>query len=374
MESEAIALASAALYEAAATPDAWPNALHGLARATGSVGCRLRPVHLRPEDVAFPASPDIQSFLKDFVSEGWLRADLRTLRGVSLAEAGRPVVVEPDVTTEEERRHSPFYQTLSRRHDLPWWTAIVFEVEGRKWCASILRNAAQGPFTPADARSLADAAPHLGRAASLAGRFALAHGLGAVEALERIGRAAFVLDGTGLVIAANSLAEQCAAGALKLVHGGLRAADLASDRRLQALIAQTVAPRAPGTAPPEPIFIARREGRPTMIEAFPAAGPMRDVFRGIAALVVITDLNARARPAGTLIREAFGLTKAEGRLASILASGEDLRKAADILGVAYETARAQLKAIFGKTQVSRQAELAAVLARLAQDAENCAAS
>jgi DNA-binding CsgD family transcriptional regulator len=369
MESEAIALASAALYEAAATPDAWPNALHGLARATGSVGCRLRPVHLRPEDVTFPASPDIQGFLSDFASEGWLRADLRTLRGVSLAEAGRSVVVEHDVTTEEERRHSPFYQTLSRRHDLPWWSAIVFEVEGRKCCASILRNAAQGPFTPADARSLAGAAPHLGRAASLAGKFALAHGLGAVEALERIGRAAFVLDHTGLVIAANSRAEQCAAGDLKLVHNRPRATDPASGRRLQDLIARAVAPRALGTAPPDPIFIARREGRPTMVEAFPAAGPMCDVFRGIAALVVITDLNARARPAGALIREAFGLTKAEGRLASILASGEDLRKAADILGVAYETARAQLKAIFGKAQVSRQAELAAVLARLAPGSE-----
>jgi DNA-binding CsgD family transcriptional regulator len=369
MESEAIALASAALYEAAATPDAWPGALQGMARATGSVGCRLRPVHLRPEDVAFPASPDIQGFLKDFASEGWLRADLRTLRGASLAESGRSVVIEHDVTTEEERRRSPFYQTLSRRHDLPWWAAIIFDVDGRKWCASILRTAAQGPFTPSDARCLANAAAHLGGAASLASKFDFAYGLGAVEALERIGRAAFVLDGAGLVVMANSRAEQRAAQDLKLVHSRLRAADAASDRRLQALIAEAVAPRVAGTAPPEPIFIARREGRPIMVEALPATGPMRDVFRRIAALVVITDLNARAKPADALIREAFGLTKAEGRLAAALAAGEDLRNAADCLGVAYETARVQLKAIFGKMQVSRQAELAAVLARLAPGRE-----
>lgn len=365
MESEAIALASAALYEAAGTPDAWPEALHQFARATGSVGCRLRPVHLRPENATLPASPDIQGFLKDFVSEGWLRADLRTQRGMQVAEAGRTVVIEHHVTTEEERRGSPFYQTLSRRHDLPWWAAIVFDVEGRKWCASILRNAAQGPFSPADARSLAEARIHLGRAASLSGKLSLAHGLGAVEALERIGRAALVLDNRGLNVAANALAERCAAD-LRLVHGRPRAADLASDRRLQALIAEAVAPRAPGVAPPEPIFIARREGRPIMVEALPATGPMRDVFRRIAALVVVTDLETRAKPADALIREAFGLTKAEARLASVLAAGDDLRRAADRLGFAYETARVHLKAIFGKTQVSRQSELAAVLARIAR--------
>ena len=329
MESAAIALASAALYEAAATPEAWPEALHQFARATGSVGCRLRPVHPAPGDPSFPASPDIGDFLKQFVSEGWVRADPRTLRGAPLVDAGRSVVLEHDIASDEERRQSPFYQEFLSRHDLPWWSAIVFEVEGRKWCASILRSAAQGPFTPADARSLANVAPHLGRAASLAGKLALAYGRGAVEALERIGRAALVLDSAGLVIAANTVAEQSAAADLKLVHSRLRATDPASDRRLQTLITQAVAPRATSAAPPQPIFVARRECRPYMIEAFPPVGPMRDVFSRIAALVVVTDLNARARPTDALIREAFGLTAAEGRLASILARGEDLRKAAD---------------------------------------------
>ena len=246
---------------------------------------------------------------------------------------------------------------------MPWWSAIAFKVDGRTWCASILRSASQGPFAPADGSGLAAVAPHLDRAASLASKFALACGLGAVDALERVGRAAFVIDPAGRIVAANTLAEQCASPDLAVIRNRLCAANSASDRRLQALITQAVAPRAPGVAPPQPIFIARREARPTMIEAFPAAGSMRDIFRRIAALVVITDLNARTKPADALIREAFGLTPAEGRLASVLAGGDDLRNAADLLGVAYETARAQLRAIFGKAQVSRQAELAAALAR-----------
>ena len=153
-------------------------------------------------------------------------------------------------------------------------------------------------------------------------------------------------------------------------RGRLYAADRASDQRLQDLISRAAAPWATGSPGLDPIFVRRREGRPYMVEAFPANGPMHDVFRRIAALVVITDLGARPCPPDRLLREAFGLTPAEGRLASLLAGGEDLRKAADILGVAYETARVQLKPIFGKMQVGRQSELAAVLARMALGSEN----
>ncbi len=40
--------------------------------------------------------------------------------------------------------------------------------------------------------------------------------------------------------------------------------------------------------------------------------------------------------------------------------------ASDTLGVSYETARAHLRAISGKTQVSRQSEFVALVARMAK--------
>jgi len=141
------------------------------------------------------------------------------------------------------------------------------------------------------------------------------------------------------------------------------------DQRLQDLISRAVMSQPAGSLGPDPVFVGRRAGRPYMVEAFPANGPMRDVFRRVAALIVITDLGARAAPPDRLLREAFGLTPAEARLAARLGSGEDLRAAAERLGVAYETARAQLKAIFGKAQVSRQSEFVALLARIAQRKE-----
>jgi len=60
----------------------------------------------------------------------------------------------------------------------------------------------------------------------------------------------------------------------------------------------------------------------------------------------------------------FALTRAEMRLLQIVGAGESLRNAADQLGITYETARSQLKAIFGKTDVHRQAELVALMVRI----------
>jgi DNA-binding CsgD family transcriptional regulator len=65
-----------------------------------------------------------------------------------------------------------------------------------------------------------------------------------------------------------------------------------------------------------------------------------------------------------LLRSAFGLTGAEAKLAAQLASGDALERAAERLGIAKTTARNQLRAIFSKTGVHRQAELVALLATL----------
>jgi DNA-binding CsgD family transcriptional regulator len=80
--------------------------------------------------------------------------------------------------------------------------------------------------------------------------------------------------------------------------------------------------------------------------------------------VVVRDLDEQPLRLDAQLRELFGLTAAEARLASRLAAGDCLETVADELGVAYETARNQLKAIFAKTETHRQAELVALLARL----------
>jgi DNA-binding CsgD family transcriptional regulator len=68
--------------------------------------------------------------------------------------------------------------------------------------------------------------------------------------------------------------------------------------------------------------------------------------------------------APSLMRDAFGLTGAEARLAHALASGKTLGQHALETKVSLSTVRSQLRHILQKTHTRRQSELSSVLARL----------
>lgn len=64
------------------------------------------------------------------------------------------------------------------------------------------------------------------------------------------------------------------------------------------------------------------------------------------------------------VRESFGLTPAETRLASRLKDGLSLKEAADDLDVSFNTVRNQLRAVFDKMGLNRQSELVRALTQL----------
>lgn len=64
------------------------------------------------------------------------------------------------------------------------------------------------------------------------------------------------------------------------------------------------------------------------------------------------------------LRESFGLTPAETRLAAKLKDGLTLRETADALGVSVNTVRNQLRAVFDKMGLNRQSDLVRALTQL----------
>jgi DNA-binding CsgD family transcriptional regulator/PAS domain-containing protein len=85
-------------------------------------------------------------------------------------------------------------------------------------------------------------------------------------------------------------------------------------------------------------------------------------FRGAMLQVVDGARTLRINPA--LLARMFGLTPAEAALAGALAAGRSLAEHAARRGVSVETARSHMAAIRRKTGCRRQADLAALLARL----------
>jgi DNA-binding CsgD family transcriptional regulator len=104
------------------------------------------------------------------------------------------------------------------------------------------------------------------------------------------------------------------------------------------------------------------ERRPLTIVAtsLPASGgPISD--DDPVAAVFIGDPERPVQVDPRLLIRLYGLSRAESRVAALLASGLRLDKVAEALGLTYETVRKHLKQIFTKTTTERQAELVRTL-------------
>ncbi|HEC20651.1 MAG TPA: alpha/beta fold hydrolase [Gammaproteobacteria bacterium] len=79
------------------------------------------------------------------------------------------------------------------------------------------------------------------------------------------------------------------------------------------------------------------------------------------AAIFIGSASSGQHISATALQTLFGLSQAEARLASLLASGVSLSQAAEQSYISKNTAKVQLKSIFSKLGVNRQAELIKVI-------------
>src|SRR5262245_57478632 len=77
--------------------------------------------------------------------------------------------------------------------------------------------------------------------------------------------------------------------------------------------------------------------------------------------VFIGDPRARTGDPAGVLRELYGLTRSETRLALLLLADHSVEEAADALGITLGTARGVLKTVFSKTRTNRQASLVRLL-------------
>ena len=83
------------------------------------------------------------------------------------------------------------------------------------------------------------------------------------------------------------------------------------------------------------------------------------------AVVSVIDPSIGEPVQAVLLRDLYRLTTAETRIVQAMAAGDTVEEIAQASGTQVGTLRNQLRSIYGKTGTSRQAELAALLSRLA---------
>jgi DNA-binding CsgD family transcriptional regulator len=182
--------------------------------------------------------------------------------------------------------------------------------------------------------------------------------------LDQTGHAAFELDGRGNLIWLNEKAKSYIGTAFLISGRRLQALNPCSDRQLQTLVQDLQQPLALACPTPGFISIERANARPLIAHAIFLDSKDQAHLRG--ALILVIDPEQERAPAQSMLQAVFRLTPAEARLAIGIARGRDLEAIANELGITVATIRTQLKAVFAKTNTSRQSELAVLLARTAQ--------
>jgi DNA-binding CsgD family transcriptional regulator len=347
--------ADAALY-----PASWVKALDTATALTESFGAVLLPINggLIPN---VPFTEPMSESIATYFREHWYQRDERNL-GINIMMQ-RGVVDDLDISSTDKIKLHPYYQEFLAPLGLRWFAGVRIVCGEDLWCLSLQRTIEQGPFSETEKHQLALLSNRLSASAALARAMGSANTNGALDAFEISGTAVVLINRMGEAFKANPSAERLLNGDVRIAKRRLVAKDKDATTALERALHDLLWRRIGGGL--SPLVPLPRTGRRPLF-AYPAklASVTANALADCQAVVILIDPDDVSRPPQAALQTAFGLSEAEARLAARLASGDALEIVTEQFGIAKETGRSQLKGIFAKIGVHRQAELVALLAPL----------
>jgi DNA-binding CsgD family transcriptional regulator len=357
----------AAVYAAPLKPDLWFVALERLSKAIGINQAGL--LEHNPGQGRHKIFASVGDSIRDggpLYEQHYWQYDEWTGRFPKRPLPGGLVCGET-VWPEIALRGSAFFNEFLQKYDVCQMVGVpsyagpnAFEV------LSVYRGPEEPAFDEDQYRVLKFLAPHLDTA--LATRRRLINLDSKVNdltnALNHLQAALILLDRRGMPLVVNTAAREIChrCDGLLLGRMGLEAQTIRESAELQALIRRTVS-SVIGKDPVQggAVLISRRSGRPLQVLVSPLSSSMIDAPQRATATLLICDPDKELPLPTTVLRELFGLTPAESRLALLLLHGMSLPETAEELGVSRETVRSQLRAVLQKTGAHRQSELIKLL-------------
>jgi DNA-binding CsgD family transcriptional regulator len=362
IEEVRIASVGSRLGEAALDPAAWPDLMEEICKTVGAVGSALLQSDVRTPDI--PRTKSVDEIFRTYFADGWHLRDVRAQRGVPMLMSGQTVVVDQDLITQDEMRRDPFYNEYLREQGLRWFSGVGFWAGSSLWGLCIQRTPQEGPFDADDKLVIARISERLTEAATLSkavGRQVL---IGVCNALELVRKPAVALDRLGFVLDANPTAQKLFGHEIGIRQRRLWVRDRRAKYLLDSLTDQLRTLPDDAVLRAAPIAVQRERLPPVLIRVLPIPGPARSPFLGARALLILSDLAPKPSPDPAVLRQLFSLTHMESRVASIISTGASPEEAAEEIGIAFETTRNHLKAVFAKTGTHRQSALANLLSQL----------
>jgi DNA-binding CsgD family transcriptional regulator len=240
------------------------------------------------------------------------------------------------------------------------------------WIIDVQRAAGQQGYNGVDVQLLSIIAPHIRRAINLSQSLGLPNGAGA--AFDCVSGAAMFLDSRLNIISMNRAAEALLDryNSYLSVHSGTLSIDSSrATSRLRQLVKDSCATMDGPDADGGSGMLMEFGGTVADVGVL-AVSVCPFVKTGIfaswsepLAIAFFRDLSLKLPESfPNQIKDMFGLTTKEAKLASLLTQGLSLRNAAASQQIAFSTARAYMETIFLKTGAHQQSQLVAILKTL----------
>lgn len=356
------------IYDAALDPGLWPSVLSSLVRRFHSqTGC-LFERHLATGATTSLAADHLSSAtFADYQAYYW-KKDIwspdPTRHRVESVMASRQIVSDTALLRSE------FYNDFMKPRGLFYGIGGILAVDGTHlYMLGLHRPRRSGkPYDLEEMRDLQRLFPHLKRALEIRNRVTctVAERDGLFEALDRLTAGAILFDTTGQVRHMNCAAQAICAqrDGLTIDQRTVRAAAPAETAQLHHLIAQSLSTtNGRGAHAGGSLTLSRPSGCSPYLVLVSPFGVLRRPEGGapLGAIAWVSDPSRQPELPSALLARLYGLTDAESRLVLALLAGRSMEDSAAQLGRTYGTVRVQLKQIFHKTGVRRQAELIRLL-------------
>jgi DNA-binding CsgD family transcriptional regulator len=356
----------AKLYGGIDGADPWQGFLEALARWMDSTYATLIitvPGQRQPGTFLTPGADP--QFRDDYVTSFFADDAFRDLPEGQVTSLAQFLSTHPDALIPAYREYlqlSGGEQVLGV--DLRFGTEKPGRFEAR---FRLSRDQTAPDWAAADRARLQALVPHLRIAIGLFEKLQFAGAQHGVfhSAAQGLGLALVVLDRGQRIVSTNALAE-------RFLHEGegvqRRGEEIAfSETANRRIVEGLLSSDGVGATSPAAGVTRFRINRPMHGDLVVTARPLDlpAIHSGTGALALfLARPEAKSTPDPQVLRDVLGLTMAEARLASVLNRGMTLVEAAKELGIAHNTAKVQLRSVFAKTGVHRQAQLVGLMATL----------
>ncbi|AFM15673.1 DNA-binding protein with HTH domain [Mycolicibacterium chubuense NBB4] len=348
------------IYASSTDPANWAVAMADISRALGATGSGLVIGASGGRSVALGSSMPAEAITTyeqyyhslDFVLHACEVSPAGLIRG------GRELLAE--------RTNSEFYADWQSPFDLTDGLFVQLSAAPKSHSLAISAPERSEPFDTAERVGFVSALiPHLRQALRTQEHLAELGeaAAGAAEAIDSLRHGVVVLAGTRVVVHFNAMARRIfnADDGLRVCADGVHATRRSTDEKLQNAVTAALVTQPNGARSGDSLLCSRPSGkRPYVIHVVPLAPPA-DEPSATRALLLIVDPERGREPPTAVIRQLFGLTKAEADVAMRIVNGDALDTIAADLVLSRATVKTHLQRVFDKTDTHRQAELVRLL-------------